>query len=265
MADLDDFFAKKDKKKSKSKKQKGENVDLSSEKEKKKVQKKNKPGDFASEVGRGEERQANEVEEWKDYEEEKEADLTGLKINKLTIDSDEEKDDDEDGTGEGPDGKKGGNPPGPWKVVPGTTAPEEQQETTGERTEEDLPSRVTPASASDDDREAKRGGSTYIPPALRGRMQNSSSGSSGNPVGIQGRRRGAGKGGSAAPDIKDEQLFPTLGASLDPKVAALGAMEDTAGFESVRHGSRTLPGGSAPGPKLNLGNRFGTLQDSRTS
>ena len=82
MADtsLDDFFAKKDKKKKTGKKSK--NSDLDDVKEKKKDKKKDQD---KLNSGLSNNLKGKDDEEWNDFEEEKETDYTGLKIQNMQI------------------------------------------------------------------------------------------------------------------------------------------------------------------------------------
>lgn len=195
MADLDDFFAKKDRKKAKGKKfTTTDEIAKKLEETGKKMDKaklKEKP---QNSEGGDDNQQMEDEDEWKVFEEEKK-DYTGLKIGNLTmqevIDNDA---DDEKGTGEkssdgeynDPSNKHSG---GPWKKadVP-VTEPESPQ------TEVQKPQATAPTTAAS-------GNKSYKAPALRNPQLNSE-----RSVASSGRYRGK----NIAPDINSEEYFPTL-------------------------------------------------------
>lgn len=139
MADLDDFFAKKDKKKSKVKKftasdlltsskfQQGEDVAAAptglpkkqpSEKPKIKEENSEQPGESENVPVKSKSTEVEE-EEWGEFEQEKERDYSGLKIQKLQIQDSEEDDYEDSGeqelNEEGELVKK--EPAGPWNKI----------------------------------------------------------------------------------------------------------------------------------------------------
>jgi hypothetical protein len=260
MADLDDFFAKKDKKKKGTKKFSKANTDViaknleESAKKEQKAQEKLEPLATSAALNNEEtkvETKAEEDEEWDDYRENKK-DYTGLKIETLKVESDQEENDTEE-TELNEDGevvaiKKGDS--GPWNKKAGSNStssePSSQEEKPGE------PDPPAPPAAS-------TGGSSYVPPHMRG----SAAASNSEPTG----RRPVPRRMRAAPDISSEVYFPSLSSTVDdsaPK-GAWGkklAKQDEGQFEEVRerqgqmHSSR-----SAETPKLTLGNKFDALRD----
>ncbi|CAG0891272.1 unnamed protein product [Darwinula stevensoni] len=255
MADLDDFFAKKDKKKGKGKKfttseEIAKKLEESGKKQEKVVKKeKPKPAvidatESGGEVGGG---KPQEVDEWKDFEEETEKDYSGLKIQKLHIseegDGDGEGNEETDETG---DGKASG----PWKmpssIPPAGEEPEETHMAEAEVEQPEAPSKEPEATSGH--------ASTYRPPHLR-----NVSATKAVTTGRGGHRRKD----KAAPDINDEFYFPSLASSVsqepNPKAKkSAWGMDD--GFESVKHGSR-LERAAVVAPKLTVENKYGALSE----
>ncbi|KAL7286170.1 hypothetical protein TKK_0019539 [Trichogramma kaykai] len=238
MADLDDFFAKKDKKKAKGKKfTTTEEIAKKLEETGKKIEKpklKEKP--INPESG-DDNQQIEEEDEWKEFEEEKK-DYTGLKIGNLTVTEGPDDDgDNEKGTGNNSSDAESGEPgfkhSGPWKK---TDAPQEV---------------VQPA--------AKTVGS-YKPPAIRNSQQTID-----RPVIRPGRGR------NVAPDINSEEYFPTLN-SKQPTANDSGAWgrkkRDEGSFEEVkvRGAGRTYNAAEvqSQAPKLSLGNKYGALPEDQS-
>ncbi|KAG4073787.1 hypothetical protein HA402_001011 [Bradysia odoriphaga] len=125
MADLDDFFAKKDRKKGKSKKL------TPSEELARKIEDTSKPSQSAKKPGQEDDEgviheevhvaSVNE-DEWKEYQEEERKDYTGLKLGLLQITDDDQLDGDAEGGEYGSDGEMNSENPdktrsGPWKKV----------------------------------------------------------------------------------------------------------------------------------------------------
>ncbi|XP_047541616.1 protein CDV3 homolog isoform X1 [Vanessa atalanta] len=176
MADLDDFFAKKDRKKSKSVKKFATADELAKKLEDTKQKtdvrpKKERPAQEGEETGR-----AGEEEEWKDYEEPVK-DYTGLKIQVLQGNAGaQESGRDSSAEDSAPENTKN---KGPWNkpveveqaAAPPPPPPEEK---------------------------TKSQPSTYVPPQSRNRDV--------EPV----RRHQSGK--KNAPDIHNDDYFPVLGA-----------------------------------------------------
>lgn len=232
MADLDDFFAKKDRKKNKTTKKFATTEEVAKKledtaKKTNEKPKKEKPQD-------GEEGNVPEVEqdEWKEFEEEKK-DYTGLKIGNLTIgqnadgivnpaeSNNENQQNDE--IGQDSDKKSG-----PWKrveVAAAAAAPEEPKK------------EVAPP--------AKVG--TYVPPNMRFQQNRH----------LQPSRLKT----KAAPDVHNEELFPTLAKTNDYK-----KNRNEGSFEVVQHNRANSHRqaeqsriSTSQGAKLQLGNRYDTL------
>ncbi|XP_043288569.1 protein CDV3 homolog [Venturia canescens] len=240
MADLDDFFAKKDRKKAKGKKfTTTEEIAKKLEETGKRVEKP-KPKDKPANPEEDEVAQtAPEEDEWREFEEEKK-DYTGLKIGNLAVtDNTDGESEEERGTGEnssdGEATEAGGKQSGPWKKqeLP------EQKETVGE---------APPA-----------GGGSYKAPHLRNVSSSVSTSS-------RSRMR------KVAPDINSEEYFPTL-SGKQPQSGESGPWgrwkREEGNFEEVRNrgGSRgySMPESQgAQAPKLSLGNKYGALSQDQS-
>ncbi|OXU25737.1 hypothetical protein TSAR_012406 [Trichomalopsis sarcophagae] len=254
-ADLDDFFAKKDRKKAKGKKF-TTTEEIAKKLEEKKIEKP-KPKEKPVNPEGGDEIQQveEEEEEWKEFEEEKK-DYTGLKIGNLNVVEKVDKNyDDERNAGEtGSDGESGdgdGKHSGPWKKA---DAPSQAAEP------EPQPPRPQPVAAPAP--AAGTGSSSYRPPHVR------------NPPPSYDRERPIGRprGKNIAPDINSEEYFPTLN-SKQPANEATGAWgrkkRDEGTFEEVRNRGGTYRTYSTPetqsqAPKLSLGNKYGALPQDQS-
>uniref|UniRef100_A0A6B2E8L2 Protein CDV3 homolog n=1 Tax=Phlebotomus kandelakii TaxID=1109342 RepID=A0A6B2E8L2_9DIPT len=225
MADLDDFFAKKDKKKSKVKKfTTADDLVKKLEDTSKKVETKPKTR------GAGNEEEFNSQvreDEWKDFEEERK-DYSGLKIGQLTLNEEEHHTDgdqgseaqsDTEGNAEAGDRKKG-----PWNAV--------QEKAAAAAPPQPPPPVAAPAQPN-----------IYRPPALQSQLAK-----------VRLREMGS----RVAPDISSEEYFPSLGAA-PPKPEAPKKKLDP-GFEEVRHGSRSArPSEVTKSSPVTIGNRFHSL------
>lgn len=247
MADLDDFFAKKDRKKNKTSKKFSttEEVAKKLEDTAKKTEKQKK-----ERVPEGDETnaQVHEQDEWKEFEEEKK-DYTGLKIGNLTIGANQESSsaNQETGSGDQPEGSETGQETerkaGPWKRIDVQDLPPPVVQEEAPRPVEKKPEAPAPASST---------GSVYKPPSMRFQSSQPSSAPS-------SRLRGN-KGG--APDIHNEDFFPTLSKSGENKKT-----RNEGSFEVVQHNRASSyrqqkeQTKSAGGPTLNLGNRYNTLSN----
>ncbi|XP_011160263.1 protein CDV3 homolog isoform X2 [Solenopsis invicta] len=244
MADLDDFFAKKDRKKAKGKKftttdEVAKKLEETGKQRLEKPKPKEKPAN-----PEGEESQHTEDEdEWKEFEEEKK-DYSGLKIGHLTInDSVDVESDDERGTFEvGSDGEciEGGTKyTGPWKKPEKVPEAPEVVPT---------PPAAPPVAAST--------GSSYKAPHLRNQ-----------PTFASPRPRGR----NVAPDINSEEYFPTLSSKPQQNNGSSPwgrRRRDEGAFEEVRNrgGSRSynVPESQTQTPKLSLGNKYGALSQDQS-
>ncbi|XP_075227472.1 protein CDV3 homolog [Lycorma delicatula] len=274
MADLDDFFAKKDKKKSKGKKfTTADDIDKNLL-ESCKQRDKSKRGKLQLSTGYdgidfsfG----SQQDDEWRTIEEEEKKDNTGLKIQNLTIiESDCGEDDDGDwwkrsySGEEGRDSEMEGSETGdllpkkkvhfsPWKVV---AQPQIQDEF----------SEMKPQDKKSEDEDTKSGtgrehtrdtGVRYVPPHVRNLAQKHTH--------FPGSRSLKTKD---APDVKSEELFPTLSSlkSTDPSNGAWDKKRrnDGIGFSkahnSKSHSFQYSTTGMKTGPeKLTLINKYSAL------
>lgn len=176
MADLDDFFAKKDRKKSKAVKKFATADELTKKlddpKQKSDVRpKKERPVQEGEEGGR-----AGDEEEWKEYEEPVK-DYTGLKIQVLQG-GNQQSDSGRDSASEDTAGPEGGKVKGPWNKPH-----QPEVETPAPPPVEEPKPRETKTTA-------------YVPPSSRQRP-------------IENVRRST----KHAPDIHNDDYFPVLGAS----------------------------------------------------
>lgn len=243
MADLDDFFAKKDRKKSKGTKkfstteEVAKKLEDTTNKKQEKAVKKDRPQE-----GEDGTVQTHDQDEWKEFEEEKK-DYTGLKIGNLTINS----------NAEGASGNPENNPEqqqqydesgneiekkvGPWKRMDNK---EEVEVVKEEKKPDPVPIVTTPNVTS---------GGTYIPPSLRNQQ----------PVQPLQPSRLRSK---VAPDIHNEEFFPCLSGSKDKKNRNEGSFEVVSHnkSQSLRQVEQTKMA-SGQGTKLALGNRYNTLSN----
>lgn len=247
-ANLDDFFAKKDKTKKKSKAKYTANDILAQQetetKSKKTGAKKKKAKDKLSKENpqaksNSKEDKKAEDEEWADFQEEEEADYSGLRIKELQISKEEEEerentegDDDIEDDGSGEKSTKKSTVQGPWNIQ---NAPQPIKEPEPVKSEpEPIKEPVK------DDTPAKP--AKYIPPAARQAAL--------LPKSIapqRGRKKNA-------PNIQSEEDFPTLGgAGPDPEFE-----RNRGTYEQVRGGHRQSDD-HKQSVKLQLGNKFDAL------
>ncbi|XP_058840563.1 protein CDV3 homolog [Topomyia yanbarensis] len=225
MADLDDFFAKKDRKKSKTKKfATAEELAKSIEDTSKKTTEA-KPRKVTPNVEGSEPKVPEPVEEeWKEFEEERK-DYSGLKLAQLNISEEDQNqvnyggDENVSTPGEN-EGEKGGaesadrKASGAWKMVDSSDTNEKQQQ---QQQQPQQPQQ-------------------YVAPALKSLRMKSKKG---------------------APDLKNEEFFPTLGAEIpDPS----RSKKDST-FEEVKHGGRVRPSDMPSAAPLSVGNRFTSLSN----
>ncbi|KAK2584817.1 hypothetical protein KPH14_007130 [Odynerus spinipes] len=244
MADLDDFFAKKDRKKAKGKKfTTTEEVAKKLEetgKRTEKVKSKEKPTNPEGE----ESQQTEDEDEWKEFEVEEKKDLRGLKIGNLSVkETIDVESDDERGTGDNSsDGEigEGGTKSGPWKKPEQPHQPEPVEVVAP-------PPPPAPVTT----------GSSYKPPHLR------------NPQPMSASPRPRAK--NVAPDIHSEEYFPTLSSkpqTNDSSGPWARRKREEGTFEEVRNrgGSRSysMQETQAQTPKLSLGNKYGALSQDQS-
>jgi len=241
MADLDDFFAKKDRKRGKSKKptpseELARKVEDTSKPSQNQLTKKrdNLPASHGHEDNDlgviVEEVHAVTMseDEWKDYKEEERKDYTGLKLGLLQISDDDQLDGDAEGGEYGSDGELNSesqdrSKSGPWKKV-----------------EDDAEKPVVKQPVL----EKSPVSSVYVSPALRNAQM------------LKATKLKKG----VLPDINNEEFFPVLGSAKPEEVKK---KKPEPGFEEVKHGGRmqrsTDLQTNAP---VSIGNRFGSLADS---
>ncbi|XP_065342815.1 protein CDV3 homolog [Cloeon dipterum] len=260
MADLDDFFAKKDKKKSKGKvgprfttveqvaRRLEEPPGPAAAAPRPRPKKESKDGESGQ--------QSHEEDEWREFEEEKK-DYSGLRIQNMQLsEADEGGAASDNDTDAAETGQRGA-----WQSAP--AAPKDSDDDDDDvAVPEPTPAPPPPSAAPTG---ASAGGS-YVPPHLRNASASSpssSSSSSGN-IGMGRNSRSR-----AAPDITNEAYFPTLSSTTAAEpVGAWGkksrSRDDERGFEDVRnsksHSSRfegTTGGGQRP---VAMENKFAALR-----
>ena len=249
MSNLDDFFAKKDKKKAKSKpkfvtaEELVKNLEDTSKREAAARPKKPESSSAIDNVDAptaaisGEENKISVIEEqqppepepteeeWKEFEEEQRKDYSGLKIGQLAVNDDDEQsqtegdEDDDSESNTVPDMRRSAD--GPWKkVVPA-------EEVTQIPMEVEKPSKI------------------YISPALR------------NSQGL-GPSRTVKARNRTAPDITNADYFPTLGAARPEEQRK---KKNEPAFEEVRHGGRVQRIKEQPAAPTSVANRFQSLEE----
>ncbi|ELU02129.1 hypothetical protein CAPTEDRAFT_222477 [Capitella teleta] len=250
--DLDSFFAKKDKSKKKNKSKitiddltpdssigigsiSSTPTVLTSEKKKKKKSKdkvKDKEPSSAKAISK------EEDAEWNDFESE-EVDYSGLKIQNLQIASKEEEEVNEEREGnsdtdeDGEKREKGQD--GPWNKATGEGALQQ------EMAHEAPPTRKEEAPAPAPVKSGK-----YVPPSMRGRTDNP------EPL------RRVPKSRKVAPDLRNQDEFPSLGANPLPQEIDT----DPRQFERVRQGGKYDDSHQRSAPRLQLGNKYASLSNT---
>lgn len=221
MADLDDFFAKKDKKKGKPKKfvtaeEIAKQLDDTSKKAvESKMKKPNEPAENKSDS-------QLQDDEWMEVKEQKK-DYSGLKLAQLNID-DESNFNDSDQLGDSNDPNNDGeggegvdrDPTKPWNKLDATAAARAK-----------VPSVVEPVATSN----------VYVSPALKN---------------LRAKQK------KGAPDLKSEEYFPTLGMDK-PEPPKLPKKDPT--FEDVKHGGRVKMVEASSSGQVSVGNRFTSLSN----
>merc|ERR1712156_316353 len=261
MADLDDFFAKKDKKKKTKKGFSKANTEVLAknleENDRKEQQAEEKANDVVQRKGPVENQASKESEadEWKEYEDTK-LDYTNLKIDTLKLDEDPDPNDDGDDVNEDGEKVKKSKEGGPWSKLVASDSLDKPSEI-----EEETPEPVAPAAVTK---------SSYVPPHLRNASSASANpvgggsapgGPAGGPAGVRGPRRP-----KHAPDISSEVYFPSLSAAMgtdDPAYKGSGQSNSNRGFEEVKSGGSqsSYTSRAAEAPKLSLDNKFAALRD----
>ncbi|EDS45212.1 conserved hypothetical protein [Culex quinquefasciatus] len=250
MADLDDFFAKKDRKKKGTVKkfatpeEMAKVIEDTTKKATEVKPRKVTPaavvgsstsgGDGAAAEGSGEQKAAPAPvveEEWKEFEEERK-DYSGLKLTQLNITEEEYQQghyggDDGGATPRENDGERTGadraeqKAGAAWKK-PGADGGDQQQQQTAAAA-----LAAAPRAAS----------SLYVSPAMKN-------------LRVKGKK-------GVAPDLKNEEFFPTLGTEQpDPTKSKKDGT-----FEEVKHGGRVRPSDMPSAAPLSVRNQFTTLSN----
>lgn len=260
MADLDDFFAKKDAKKKGKKGPKfakanteilAQNL-LENDKKEETAEKKDAVLLATSVVNRAGEAKANpgaKEEEWKDYEEDIK-DFSNLKIETLKVESDSGEDEDEheinEETGEKVRVKKS-DTSGPWNKAAKTGIKEDPNKENEKESQQVPPKKEENTAAP-----AKVGG--YVPPHMRG-------GSSGGDTERQRPSGGRMNRGKNAPDL-NAMNFPSLSDSAGIKDGSknIPRNSEEKDFETARGGGAQQHR-ITEAPKLSTNNRFSAIQN----
>lgn len=170
-----------------------------------------------------------EEDEWNDFAAEEEADYSGLRIQKLNIqeeapEEDEEIEYDNDGKAIETDVRVWKVPEAPVSVTPEPTT---EVQSISKRSSEKNEDRVSYSSTAS----SSPGAQKYVPPAQRQAMKaaaaaNARAGESPAPRTLGGLRRNP----RTAPDINNEELFPTLGGKsvAGVKAGVLGGLGSNA-------------------------------------
>jgi len=269
MADLDDFFAKKDKKKKGKKAFSKANTEVLAknleENDMAKQQAEDKATDVLQRGSRPVENQPGVeevVEEWKEYEDTK-LDYTNLKIDTLKVDEDPDPNDDGDDVNEDGEKVKKSKRGGAWSELVASDSLDKPSDSE-EKTPEPVPKKKeeTPEPAPSAAPATK---SSYVPPHLRGGGAASASANNmppGGPTvgGPRGPRRP-----KHAPDINNEVYFPSLSAAMGSDDPAYRGQQSNSnrGFEEVKSGGNQSSYNSRANeaPKLHLDNKFAALRD----
>ncbi|KAB0803407.1 hypothetical protein PPYR_00377 [Photinus pyralis] len=244
MTDLDDFFAKKDRKKSKGKKYATSEEVAKKLEDKDTIKKVDKPLK-KERILEGEEGGAplHEQDEWREFEEEKK-DYTGLKIGNLSINLPEGTPGNAENFSEQQQGDESGSEvdrkAGPWKKLDSETAEVEVQK----KTEPVIPAPapIQPSTPN-----------VYVPPVMRNSQQQQH----------QQQLSASRLRSKMAPDIHNEEYFPSLtGAKGEQRRNKNeGTFEVVAPSKASSHRQLEQSKFSNQGPKLSLGNRFNTLSN----
>lgn len=245
---LDDFFAKKDKTKKKSKSKQLTPSDILAQHEtgvKKGKKKKDKENEAASE----ERKIANDDDEWVDFEQEAEADYSGLRIQNLQIANKEEEEGEEEVNDNEDEEEREARQrkeevSGPWNKSNQPTQPATAPTTAPE------PPPPEPEPPKEGEQKPKK----YVPPGARAAQSAGSTATT--PSRVPARKK------KAAPNLQSEDDFPTLGGGGAPEVRVWGNTSDSKGdFEKVQSGGRSIDDPTKVNQQLTLGNRFTSLQD----
>jgi len=225
---LDDFFAKKDKKKKSKSTFKAIDILEEPTVTKDKKEKKKKDTDRQYPTTKTESTTDNGDEEWKEAAEEQEPDYSGLRIKTLVIE-DQTEEQDENGDCDENEANKGGMFWNKLENEPTVPPPPEDGETDWATAAETHSNSVVSGK--------------YVPPNLR----NTNTSQNLPPL----RKKNA---KYSAPNLSSVEDFPSLGlkGSFDAQ---------SQGFERVKSGGRHIEESSQISNHLSLGNRFNSLAD----
>jgi len=250
MGDIDDFFAKKDKKKKGAKKFAKANTDVvaknlieTDKKEMREMEKVEKElsTQYSEDKSTATPQTSQEDEEWEEYRENKK-DFSGLKIENLNV-QEAQPEPEEEETEINEDGevvKVKKDDSGPWNKATATPNHEPQQQDRDLYVEPDTSIQNTNVVAG-----------SYVPPHLRSTVAAS------QPVAPRSRR-----GNKAAPDISSELNFPSLSMAAEDSKVKTGR-DDGGKFEEVKSqgGMKNFSSRPSNAPSITLDNRYSCLGD----
>jgi len=256
MGDIDDFFAKKDKKKKGGKKFAKANTDVvaknlieTDKKEMREMEKAEKElsTQYSEERSTAIPQNSQEDEEWEEYRENKK-DFSGLKIENLNV-QEAQPEAEEEETEINEDGevvKVKKDDSGPWNKANATAAPT----TNHEPQQQDL--YVKPDTSIQNTNVVA---GSYVPPHLRG---SAAAAAAAQPVAPRSRR-----GNKAAPDISSELNFPSLSMAAEDSKVKVGGRDEGGKFEEVKSqgGIKNISTRAPNAPSITLDNRYSCLGD----
>jgi len=255
MADLDDFFKKKDKKKKGEKKFAKANTDvLAKNLEQMAVKEEKQMEKEISEMNNDSPNtplNQQDDDEWDDYRENKK-DYTGLKIENLSAEQPKEEEEEETEVNE--DGetvvKRKDGKDGPWNKLgdaPSNQGSMEEREEIPEQKREAVELLAS----------SNVVGGCYVPPHMRGQA-----GAAAAAAATEVRRPQPRGRVMKAPDISSEVYFPSLGNSEDTAPKGAWGKPGRGGegaFEEVKGGDKQASVRSTESKALTLGNKFDVL------
>jgi len=262
MADLDDFFAKKDKKKKSKKGFSKANTEVLAKNLEENDRKEQQAEEKANDVNRVQRLTENapginhevDGDEWKEYEENK-LDYSNLKIDALKLEDDGEQDEEGSELNEDGEKTKKSKEGGPWSKLVASDSIDDSKED-DEITPEPVREDSTAQTAASTTATATK--SSYVPPHLRNAA--SSTVNTPSSAARPGPRRQ-----KYAPDINSEVYFPSLSAAMgtDDPNRGQGQANSNRGFEEVKSGGGQSYSsrGNTDAPKLSLDNKFAALRD----
>lgn len=185
-------------------------------------------------------------DEWKDFQDEEQKDYTGLKIQNIELNDDDDYSGSDGEGGEGDDEDGEGGKKGAWKKMSGADGGKSNSKSAAAEAAAAAVAAAATAAESDSAKKTLATSSTgrYVSPALR------------NQPLLQAVRLKR----DTLPDINNEEYFPTLG---DAKKEELRKKKHEPAFEEVRSGARFQRSSDLPtNAPVSIGNRFNSLGDS---